>query len=433
MRKYLDIVPEEPERFKTQLCLASQDYGVSVILDSNDFDVPEFTPTSQKYAFIAGLGSVNQVLDDLSQVKLFHNQYKDWMLGYLSYDVKNQIETSTSNLPDKIGLPELFFFTPRYLFINDTKGWKVGYVEGLDDEASVLELIEEIKEGEEIEEEQEEVHLNHQVSHKDYLQAIDKILWHIQRGDIYELNYCMEFFVQDLLISPQFVYERLKQISPTPFGAYLKYHDKFLMCASPERYLKKQGQHIFSQPIKGTSSRNDNEYIDQQNKDYLLNSPKERAENIMITDLVRNDLSKVAARGSVHVDELCGIYSFKQVHQMISTVSAQLREGVHWLDAIRATFPMGSMTGAPKTSAIKLIENYEKSKRGLYSGCIGYVTPEGDFDFNVVIRSVLYNRKRSYLSFNVGGAITGQSIPQQEYEECLLKASAIMKVFKIEN
>ena len=105
--------------------------------------------------------------------------------------------------------------------------------------------------------------------------------------------------MQDLLISPQFVYERLKQISPTPFGAYLKYHDKFLMCASPERYLKKQGQHIFSQPIKGTSSRNDNEYIDQQNKDYLLNSPKERAENIMITDLVRNDLSKVAARGSV--------------------------------------------------------------------------------------------------------------------------------------
>jgi len=203
------------------------------------------------------------------------------------------------------------------------------------------------------------------------------------------------------------------------------------MGASPERYLKKEGDKLVSQPIKGTSSRDPNPFIDWANKRYLIKSEKEQAENIMIADLVRNDLSKVAKRGTVHVDELCGIYSFKQVHQMISTVSAELAEDKTWHDAIKATFPMGSMTGAPKVNAMQFIEKYERSKRGLYSGAVGYITPDRDFDFNVVIRSILYNMKKQCASFMVGGAITNQSEPQKEYEECLLKASAIMKVFKI--
>jgi para-aminobenzoate synthetase component 1 len=208
--------------------------------------------------------------------------------------------------------------------------------------------------------------------------------------------------------------------------------EQFLLSASPERFIKKVGKKIISQPIKGTARRGANEEEDKQIKHHLFNDPKERAENIMIVDLVRNDLSRTADKGSVIVEELCGIYTFPQVHQMISTVVSELREDVHFIEAIRQCFPMGSMTGAPKVRAMKLIEKYESTKRGLFSGAVGYITPEGDFDFNVVIRSILYNARNHYLSFMVGGAITMQAEAEKEYEECMLKAKAIMRVLKDE-
>lgn len=432
MRRFIQIYPTDGERLKRQLCIASHNCGVGVVLDGNNFHVPNFMPSAKKYEFIAGLENYSDFAGDLSQLQAFHDDQKDWLLGYLSYEVKNQLEDLESSHPDRIELPELYFFVPRYLVVNYEGKWEVGFLEESDSEESVHAYLVDINQLEETEYDIPDVKLNHQVSHKEYLEAIEKVLWHIQRGDIYELNYCMEFFAQEVHLSPQLVYQRLKEISPTPFSAYMKLHDKYLMCASPERYLKKCGTKVISQPIKGTSPRDKNPIIDNANKAYLKNSEKEQAENIMIADLVRNDLSRIATRGSVHSEELCGIYSFRQVHQMISTISAQLPPGFHWVDAIKATFPMGSMTGAPKISAMQLIEKYEMSKRGLYSGAVGYVTPDGDFDFNVVIRSVLYNQKKSCLSYMVGGAITNQSDPQKEYDECLLKASAIMKVFKIE-
>ncbi|MGB2088637.1 MAG: chorismate-binding protein, partial [Psychroflexus salarius] len=161
----------------------------------------------------------------------------------------------------------------------------------------------------------------------------------------------------------------------------------------------------------------------------LATDPKELAENIMIVDLVRNDLSKLATKASVKVDELCRIYTFEQVHQMISTISCELKPNIDFTSILEATFPMGSMTGAPKIEAMKLAEAYETTKRGLYSGSIGYITPNGDFDFNVVIRSLLYNAKRAYLSYMVGSAITDQSIPENEYQECLLKGKALQEIF----
>ena len=148
----------------------------------------------------------------------------------------------------------------------------------------------------------------------------------------------------------------------------------------------------------------------------------------MIVDLVRNDLSRIAKRGSVKVDELCKVYTFKQVHQLISSVTAEIAEGIPPVEAIRASFPMGSMTGAPKISAMKIIEELEETQRGVYSGAVGYFSPDGDFDFNVVIRSILYNSDNKYLSFSVGGAITARSQPEKEYEECLLKAKAMREV-----
>jgi len=184
------------------------------------------------------------------------------------------------------------------------------------------------------------------------------------------------------------------------------------------------------QGIKGTAKRSQVEKEDQELIQNLRNDQKERSENIMIVDLVRNDLSKTATKGSVEVKELCKVYTFRQVHQMISTVVSKVDSKTSPVDIICSTFPMGSMTGAPKISAMEIIENLEASKRGLYSGAIGYITPKGDFDFNVVIRSILYNEKKQYISYTVGGAITAKSDPDKEYEECLIKAKAMREVLE---
>ncbi|MEO5675183.1 MAG: anthranilate synthase component I family protein, partial [Chitinophagales bacterium] len=220
--------------------------------------------------------------------------------------------------------------------------------------------------------------------------------------------------------------------SPAPLACFLKHGEKFLLSASPERFLKKESRKIISQPMKGTISRSNHAESDEHAKELLGTDEKEKAENVMIVDLVRNDLARSAVAGSVSVEELFGIYSFPRVHQMISTVSATLRNDVHFTEAIRNAFPMGSMTGAPKVMAMQLIDKYEKVKRGLFSGSAGYITPGGDFDFNVVIRSLLYNRESRYLSFQTGSAITHDCNPEKEYEECLLKAQAIMSTLGID-
>ena len=201
-----------------------------------------------------------------------------------------------------------------------------------------------------------------------------------------------------------------------------------MLSASPERYIKKEDDLIISQPINGTAKRFLDPIEDEKSKSQLAFDPKERAENIMVTDLVRNDLSRTAQKGSVKVEELCVIYSFEQVHQMISTITSKLDRQYAGVDVIKTTFPMGSMTGTPKVSVMKIIEELEETKRGLYSGAVGYFTPNGDLDFNVVIRSILYNQENKYASFSVGSAITSLSIPEKEYEECLIKANAMREV-----
>jgi para-aminobenzoate synthetase component 1 len=255
------------------------------------------------------------------------------------------------------------------------------------------------------------------------------MLSHIQRGDIYEANFCQEFYAIAKL-NPLKTYFSLNSIAQTPFATFLKNGSQFLLSSSPERYIKKEGSIITSQPIKGTTRRSDDISEDEKLKFVLKNDQKERSENIMIVDLVRNDLSKIARKGTVKVTELCELHSFKQVHHMISTVEAEVSPTLSPVDVISATFPMGSMTGAPKISAMKIIEALEETKRGVYSGAVGYFTPEGDFDFNVVIRSILYNASNSYVSFSVGSAITSKSTPQREYEECLVKAKAMRSVLE---
>ena len=265
-------------------------------------------------------------------------------------------------------------------------------------------------------------------SREEYIETIQRLKQHILRGDCYEINFCQEFF-GEIKIDPVHVYQKLASLSPNPFSAFYRVHDQWLLCASPERFLRRKGRELLSQPIKGTSRRiMANEKEDQLSRDFLMHSEKDRSENVMVVDLVRNDLSKVCEEASVKVDELFGIYSFPQVHQMISTVSGTVKEDLPFTDIIRACFPMGSMTGAPKKKVMELIEKYERTRRGIFSGAVGYIDPNGDFDLNVVIRSIMYNAATDYVSIQAGSGITFYSDPEQEWEECMMKMEAMRRV-----
>ena len=357
---------------------------------------------------------------------------KDWIFGYLSYDLKNDVEALSSRNYDGLQFPELYFFQPQKIFILKGEVLEMHYLKMADDEMEqdfeeieVFEHIENIRDANLTSESSTNKEILARISREEYLKKVKEMLHHIHRGDIYEANFCQEFYAENMEIDPYKVFQNLNELSQPPFAVFLKLENNYLLCASPERYLKKEGSHIISQPIKGTARRSQDQTEDKKIAAALQKDPKERAENIMIVDLVRNDLSRIAEKGSVRVDELCTVYSFKQVHQMISTVSADVESSIPPMEVLRVTFPMGSMTGAPKISAMKIIEELEESKRGLYSGAVGYFTPDGDFDFNVVIRSILYNSTKKYVSFSVGGAITSRSIPEKEYEECLLKSDAM--------
>jgi len=364
------------------------------------------------------------------QLKDYQSQTKDWIFGYLTYDLKNDLEDLTSKNFDGLQFPDLFFFQPKKMFLLKENVLETHYLEMFNNE-----LEDDLKAIRHCKEEQQNNLSNHiKIKlriHKDaYFEKVNAMLQHIHRGDIYEANFCQECYAEDVYINPLETYQKLNIISKPPFAAFLKFHGNYLLSASPERYLKKEKDTIFSQPIKGTARRSDDNLEDENLKINLENDQKERSENIMIVDLVRNDLSHTAIRGSVKIEELCKVYSFRQVHQMISTVTSKIDAKTHPVEVIKSTFPMGSMTGAPKISVMKIIEDLEETKRGLYSGTVGYFTPNGDFDFNVVIRSILYNEERGYVSYSVGSAITAKSDPLKEYEECLVKAKAMREVLE---
>lgn len=355
----------------------------------------------------------------------------NWKIGFVSYDYKNSIEQLTSRGIDDIGFPEEFFFTPQLIIEFSELELKISYNNQVYNEAALIHLLNNLNLQQLEDKQVTSIKILTRITKDEYLQHVSKLKEHIQQGDIYEINYCQEFYAHQVQLNPTNTYFKLNKKSPTPFSCFVKFNDKYLLCASPERFMSKTGNKLISQPIKGTIKRGATIVEDEVLKQQLKNDPKERSENIMIVDLVRNDLAKIAERNSVKVDELCEIYTFPQVHQMISTISAELKKEVDFKQIIHALFPMGSMTGAPKIRAMELIEQYETSKRGLYSGTVGFIKPNGDFDFNVVIRSILYNSSSKNISYFVGGAITSLSVPEKEYEECLLKAKAMIEVLSL--
>jgi len=343
-----------------------------------------------------------------------------WWFGHLGYDLKNEIEAVHSDHNDGIQFPDLYFFSPQVVIRFNEKEMIIETENG-----DAEEIFQSIMSAGETTVSSNPVTIQNRIQKEEYISIIKELQRHILRGNCYEINFCQEFFAAHAVIDPISVYKKLAAISPNPFSALYRLNNKWLICASPERFLKKTGRKILSQPIKGTSRRMKDKNADEAAHEQLFHSSKDRSENVMVVDLVRNDLAKICVEGTVNVDELYGIYSFPQVHQMISTVSGKLKENISFVDIIRATFPMGSMTGAPKKKVLELIEEYEKTKRGIFSGAVGYIDPDGDFDFNVVIRSILYNAEAGYLSFPAGSGITFYSDAEKEWEECLLKAEAI--------
>ncbi|AXG74511.1 anthranilate synthase component I family protein [Flavobacterium arcticum] len=429
MRTSISQTIQNPKEFKKQLLQWAQQFREVVFLDSNDYhrEYNTYDAVLAVDALTAIQTDYNNVFEDLNT---YQQITKDWIFGYLSYDLKNDTEKLESNNFDGLDFPDLFFFQPKKLFLIKDNQLEIAYLNMCDDEIDIdlkeienLELI--------ITNDTQQVVINQRISKESYIDKVGDMLAHIHRGDIYEANFCMEFYAEEAIVNPLETYEKLNTISEPPFATYFKNHQHYLLSASPERYIKKEGSKIISQPIKGTARRSADVIEDEAIKQELVINEKERSENIMIVDLVRNDLSRTAAKGSVNVEELCAVYSFKQVHHLISTITSQVAEGHTPVDVIKSTFPMGSMTGAPKISAMEIIEKLEETKRGLYSGAVGYFTPNGDFDFNVVIRSILYNSSNKYVSFSVGSAITSKSDPEKEYEECLLKAKAMLKTLEV--
>ncbi len=325
-------------------------------------------------------------------------------IAFINYDYKNSIES----FPDKQNNPLQF---PEQLFIEVEK---------------IIEFKEFNLDFTEIQ--QQPIKIKPTVTKEDYIKKVNALKQHIQQGDIYEINYCITFEANDAVINPLSVYEKLNAISKASYSALAKFDSHYIISSSPELFLTKKGNTLITKPIKGTAKRGLTTLEDDVIKQYLQNNLKERTENIMIVDVARNDLSRIAKKGSVKVDKLCDIESYLQVHQMVSTVSCELKDDTRFETIIQATFPMASMTGAPKIKAMQLIDEYELYNRGPYSGALGYIDENGDFDLNVLIRSIFYDEEKQYLSFTVGSAITAMCNPEDEYEECLLKAKAMMQV-----
>ncbi len=403
----------------------SQQFSIHIFLDSNNYG-----SAYSGYECLLAAGSqhflVSNGEEQLNQLFALHKEHNDWLFGHIAYDYKNALfhKLSSAHQPTS-DFPHLHFFIPEtvcYISRDQT----TLTIESVYNTDLIYQQINEVVA---VPESEVKLSFTSLFNKADYIQTVEAIRSHIKEGDCYELNLCNKGYCENAVIQPLPVFHALNKLSPAPFAAYYRLNEQYMMCASPERYIRKEGDVVLSQPIKGTARRSIDKIEDEQIKDRLHNDIKERAENVMIVDLVRNDLAHSCKIGTVNVDELFGIYTYPQVHQMISTVSGQLKDGLPFTEAIRHSFPMGSMTGAPKYKVMQLIAHFERANRELFSGSVGYITPSGDFDFNVVIRSLFYNSATQYLYYQTGGAITYDSVPEQEWEEMRLKAWALERIF----
>jgi len=413
---------DDIEVFKRKIIHISTHFENSIILNSN------YSSTDYDLIFAYGVHSfLSSNKNSLKKLDEYVSQCKDWLFGFFSYDLKNEIEPLKSQNLLCHDLPNLYFFQPQVIITIKKNTVDLKYVSGIepDDELNKILNFKYSFKNQSVKD-----NLELRLKKRDYVKSINSIKDHIRIGDIYELNFCMDYYSNDIIIDPVKSYISLNSLTESPMSAFIKLKSFHLLSSSPERFIKKKNNRIKTQPIKGTVRREKNINNDLKNINYLNNNSKELSENHMIVDLVRNDLSRIAKKGTVTVKELSTLYSFKNVHQLISTVEAEINNSTKISKILESTFPMGSMTGAPKIRSMELIEKFEKTQRGIYSGAVGYISPKTDFDFNVVIRSIIYDSQRKNLNINVGSAITFASDPDKEFDECKLKAEAMISSLK---
>lgn len=417
-QRIVTIIDTKPEEFRKNLLSqkASNDY---ILYDNWEL-------SSKNIDWIIGWGKLDSFVCSAENPNHFLfldqwlNKHPDWRMGYINYDLKNQIEPSLCRKEkNTLSSDLIYFFVPEIVFIAKNNQIEAHYFPGTDIPVYVRSSDKTLFPS---------LNFSIQTDKDTYLQKISYLKGRIVAGDFYEINYCIEWQSDEPLDNAAAAYLGLQQSLQAPFSCYFQLDGIHLICNSPERFLKKSGCTLISQPIKGTSSRFAQADLDQQSRERLKNE-KDLTENVMIVDLVRNDLSQVAEKGSVKVSELAETYTFPQVHQLISTIECRLAENVSFTDILKATFPMGSMTGAPKISAMNHAEETETMHRDIYSGTVGYITPEGDFDFNVVIRSLLHFSEKQKSYIRAGGAITIDSDPEAEWNECHLKAERLITFF----
>ena len=403
---------------------------VSILTSNSNKKAKSLPKEYVNYNIIAAVGCISKIASNknsLKKMRKFADSKNDWLFGYLSYDLKNEIENLSSNNLDNFSVDNLCFFCPKYVLLYKNNHLEIHTYECREKcDNFILNL-----KFDKLKIQQKSISLKSRDSKVSYLNKINKIMKHIKKGNIYEMNYCQEYFADNVNIFPETFFWHLNKKMEMPFSCFMKIKDKYIISSSPERYIKKTGDTILSQPIKGTTARGTNKLEDDKLKKMLIESRKDIAENIMITDLVRNDLSITASKSSVKVDDLCSVFSFKRIHQMITSITSKLDDNFDYVDVIESTFPMGSMTGAPKIKAMELIEKFETFKRGFFSGAVGYINPNLDFDFNVIIRTILYCSSKKYLSLPVGSAITINSDSIAEYEECIVKIKPILEILNL--
>ena len=426
--KAFSLAPNQIALIRDGLAAIAGLFPFACILDSCGLENTVFTFDNQNISILAGFGGTKNSAGRQILTENPESWAGKWHFGNLNYELKDKIEPGLNSAKmNPYGFPDDFFFEAEEVYKVTDQAIEIYSFNGASPEMLLDRLLHSSLPPYSIH------HLQHFEFHQSrYLEKAAELHNHILRGDIYEVNYCIPFTGKATIHHLPSLWRKLNEFSPAPFSALYKHQDNWLLCASPERFLKKSGNRLYSQPIKGTARRGNNSKEDELISKALLASEKERAENIMITDLVRNDLSRIANRGTVEVNELCGLYSYRHVFQMISTISAEIKQGVNISDIIRALFPMGSMTGAPKYRAMQLIEKAEDFRRGIFSGSIGYISPEGDFDFNVVIRSIIYNTTNKELLIPAGSALTAIANHEAEYDECVLKASALLRLIHSE-
>lgn len=353
----------------------------------------------------------------------FLEQHGDWAFGHLAYGMGVEMEPVLAPGDDLLGWPALRFFVPRFVVQWKPEGILVHCRK--EDEVDAGRLVADLAHPDTGAYDTQLPALTF-TGREEYLERAHELLSHIQRGDIYEVNYCLARTGVAQGLDPFAAFAALDRTLRAPHATFYRSGELYALCQSPERFVRIEDRTITGEPMKGTRPRHADASMDRALALELANDAKERSENIMAVDVMRHDMSRVAAPRSLHVPELCEVKSLPALHQMTSTVRARLREGLGTVDAIRSCFPMASMTGAPKKRAMQLIDAMEGTPRGLYSGALGYFTPNGDADFNVVIRTLLFDARSGAVSLTTGSALTAACDPAKEWEECELKARSVL-------